>query len=177
MAAAPRIAAAMTTSNKLSAAKRGPGFLVRRLQQVSVSIFLEYLKPLDITPLQNTILLVLEREEGLDQITIATRAVIDPSTVKDVLTRLEGKGLLTREYGSHDRRTRLIFLTDAGRELLARAATEARRASEDFLAPLSTEERKLFLQMIQRVVSAHEGPANPGTSTPWRRARVIQDNT
>ena len=41
---------------------RGPGFLVRRLQQVSVSIFLECLKPLNITPLQNTIIRTNEVE-------------------------------------------------------------------------------------------------------------------
>jgi len=165
----------MTSKNTLSAAKRGPGFLIRRLQQVSVSIFLEHLRPLDITPLQNTILMVLEHEDGLDQITIATRAVIDPSTVKDVLTRLEGKGLLTREYGAIDRRTRLIVLTDAGREILARASVEARRASELLLAPLAPAERKSLLQMVDRIVTAHEEPVTPGASTPWRRSRATPD--
>lgn len=155
---------------------RGPGFLVRRLQQVSVSIFLECLKPMNITPLQNTILLVLEREDSLDQITVATRAMIDTSTVKDVLTRLEDKGLLTREYGVQDRRKRLIVLTNAGREVLARAASEARRASRHLLAPLSIEERKLFMQMIDRVVTAHEDLSMPGASAPWRRARLPQED-
>ena len=168
------------TSKTASASRRdtntrGPGYLVRRLQQVSVSIFHEYLKPLDITPLQNTILLILKREDGLDQITAATRAMIDTSTVKDVLTRLESKGLLKRENGAHDRRTRLIFLTQEGRGVLARASPEALRASQQLLAPLNEEERKLFLQMIDRVVSAHEEPSTPGTSAPWRRVRPPQE--
>lgn len=155
-------------AQSVGADARGPGFLVRRLQQVSVSIFLECLKPLDITPLQNTILIILDREDGLDQITVATRAMIDTSTVKDVLMRLEDKGLLTREYCVRDRRTRRIFLTDAGREVLAHAEPEARRASRHLLAPLSADERKLFLQMIERVVAVHEEPIMTGASAIGR---------
>jgi DNA-binding MarR family transcriptional regulator len=151
---------------------RGPGFLVRRLQQVSVSIFHDYLRPLDITPLQNTILLHLQKDDGLDQVTVATRARIDTSTMKDVVARLEAKGLLRREPGTLDRRTRLLFITPAGRELLDKAAVEARRASQHLLSPLRADERKIFLDMIDRVVQAHEGTQADAAGLPWRRMRA-----
>ena len=121
-------------------------------------------------------MIILAREDGLDQISVATRAMIDTSTVKDVLTRLEDKGLVTREYGVQDRRKRLILLTNAGREVLSHAESEARRASRHLLAPLSVEERKLFLQMIDRVVAAHEDLSMPGASAPWRRSRLPQED-
>ena len=41
-----------TAARRGTADARGPGFLVRRLQQVSVSIFLECLKPLNITQVE-----------------------------------------------------------------------------------------------------------------------------
>lgn len=150
---------------------RGPGFLVRRLQQVSLSIFHEHLQPLDITPLQTTVLLVLQHEDGLEQVTVAARARVDTSTLKDVVNRLEGKGLLRREAGVEDRRTRRLFLTAAGRELLHRVEPEAKRATQVLLLPLSTEERKQFLEMIERVVSAHEGEQLGSPDVPWKRSK------
>lgn len=154
---------------------RGPGFLVRRLQQVSVAIFHEYLSPLEITPLQNTILLHLQKEDGLDQVTVATRARIDTSTMKDVVARLEARGLLRREPGVVDRRTRLLYLTPEGRDLLEKAAIEARRASQHLLSPLQPDERKAFLEMIDRVVRAHEGGQEDAAELPWRRMRAPQE--
>ena len=151
---------------------RGPGFLVRRLQQVSLAIFHDHLKPLAITPLQNTVLLVLQNEEGIDQVTVAARARTDTSTVKDVVTRLEGKGLLRRELGVVDRRTRQIFLTEEGRELLVQAAQEARRASQLLLSPLGAAERALFLDMMDRVVTAHEEKNPTPADGPWKRSRT-----
>lgn len=154
---------------------RGPGFLVRRLQQVSVAIFHEYLSPLEITPLQNTILLHLQHDDGLDQVTVATRARIDTSTMRDVVARLEAKGLLRREAGVADRRTRLLYITPAGRDVLEKAAVEARRASQHLLAPLKADERKAFLEMIDRVVRAHEGHEHEAAVLPWRRLRAPQE--
>ena len=151
---------------------RSPGFLVRRLQQVSLAIFHDHLKPLAITPLQNTVLLVLQNEEGIDQVTVAARARTDTSTVKDVVTRLEGKGLLRRELGVEDRRTRQIFLTEEGREVLAQAAQEARRASQVLLSPLCAAERALFLDLIDRVVTAHEDKNLTSADGPWKRSRT-----
>jgi DNA-binding MarR family transcriptional regulator len=151
---------------------RGPGFLVRRLQQVSLAIFHDHLKPLDITPLQNTVLLVLQSEDGIDQVTVAARARTDTSTVKDVVTRLEGKGLLRREFGVEDRRTRQIFLTEAGRDVLAQATQETRRASQLLLSPLGAAERALFLDMMDRVVAAHDEKNPTPADGPWKRNRT-----
>jgi len=150
---------------------RGPGYLVRRLQQVSLSIFHEHLQSLDITPLQATVLLVLQNEDGLEQVAVAARARVDTSTLKDVVNRLEAKGLLTREPGLHDRRTRCLFLTAAGHALLQRAQPEARRASQTLLAPLAPAERKQFLEMIERVVTAHEDNQLGSPDAPWKRSK------
>jgi DNA-binding MarR family transcriptional regulator len=150
---------------------RGPGFLVRRLQQVSLSIFHEHLQSLDITPLQMTVLLMLQVEDGLEQVAVAARARVDTSTLKDVVNRLEAKALLKREPGLEDRRTRRLFLTPDGRALLALAQPQARHASEVLLAPLAAAERKRFLEMMERVVTAHEDKQLASPDAPWKRSR------
>jgi len=154
---------------------RGPGFLVRRLQQVSLSIFHEHLQSLDITPLQMTVLLMLQIEDGLEQVAVAARARVDTSTLKDVVNRLETKGLLKREPGLEDRRTRRLFLTPDGRALLQQAQPEARRASQVLLAPLAAAERKQFLEMMERLVTAHEDNQLASPDAPWKRSKPMTD--
>lgn len=151
---------------------RGPGFLVRRLQQVSVSIFHEHLQHLGLTPLQATVLRILEREDGLDQLSLASRAKVDPSTTKDVVQRLELNSAVIRVRSEIDRRMQLVYLTDRGRQLLEDSTPAATEAAKRLLAPLTESEQQQFLATIRKLIAAHEEPAEPGQRTAWRRRRA-----
>ncbi len=153
-------------------AARGPGFLIRRLQQVSVSMFHERLEPLGLTPLQATVLRVLGREDGLDQLSLASRAKVDPSTMKDVLRRLESNKAVTRVRSEKDRRMQRVNLTAHGRRLLEDSRPAATEAAQHLLSPLTAVERKQLLTMIRKVIAAHDGPDEPGRRTAWRRRRT-----
>lgn len=156
----------MTTPNR-----RYPGFLIRRLQQVSVSLFLHHLRPVALTPLQFTLLRLAADHAGTDQISLAVQAMLDPSTVKDVVNRLEARGLLTRQTGARDRRTRSVTLTAQGAQLLAAAKPQVSRAQKELLAPLGRADQARLLDLMARLLAAHEGPADGATAkTPWRRA-------
>ncbi len=150
---------------------RGPGFLIRRLQQVSVSIFHEHLLPFGLTPLQATVLRILAREDGLDQLSLASRAKVDPSTTKDVLRRLEANGAIIRIRSEVDRRMQLVYLTEHGRQLLKDSTPAAHEAAKRFLAPLTESEQQLFLTTVRKLISAHDEPAAPGQRAAWRRLR------
>lgn len=152
----------------------GPGFLVRRLQQVSVSIFHEHLEHLGLTPLQATVLRLLGREDGIDQLSLASRAKVDPSTTKDVVQRLEANTAVTRVRSEIDRRMQLVYLTARGRQLLEDSTPAAIEAAQRLLAPLTQSEKEQFLATIRKVVAAHEEPAEPGRRTAWRRRRVTR---
>lgn len=152
---------------------RTPGFLARRMHQVSVSIFHETLRELGITPIQHTILRIILREGGLDQISIASRAKLDTSTVRDVLNRLAGKNLIKRERSEQDARMRLTYITDGGCALLARAEPLTSQASQALLAPLNAEERNQLLSMMSRIVSAHEQLSDlDGHPRPFKRLKI-----
>ena len=157
---------------------KSPGFLFRRMQQVSVSLFLNRLREFGITPLQYTILRIIMAQPGIDQISVASRAILDASTVKDIVARLETKGLVKRKTGKQDRRTRSLSLTRAGDKLLAAVAHEIRRAQKELLAPLSRQEQATLLRLLRALLAAHEQPpTNPDAATPWRRSiRSLDDD-
>ena len=148
-----------TASNKdpLEDLYQRPGFLIRRAQQIAVSIFLEETGALRITNTQYGILFLLKHRPGLDQISVAKLLGLDRSTTGMVLGKLETAGLIGRCVGVHDRRTRTLALTQAGEDLLAQLGEPARRAQTRILAPLSAEEREVFLGLLAKLVGTFNG--------------------
>jgi DNA-binding MarR family transcriptional regulator len=124
--------------------------MIRRAHQIAVSIFLEETGELGITNRQYGILLVLKARPGIDQITVAKLLGLDRSTTGMVLTALEQQGLAQRAVGANDRRKRSIKLTPAGERMLTRLAEPARRAQERVLSAFSPQERKAFLDLLEK---------------------------
>src|SRR5207302_7283079 len=79
-----------------------PGFLIRRAQQIAVSLFLEETGELGITNTQYGILMVLKSRPGIDQISLAKLLGLDRSTTGMVLGKLEKAGLIGRCIEKHD---------------------------------------------------------------------------
>ena len=155
-----------------------PGFLFRRMQQISVSLFLNRLREFGITPLQYTILRIIRAQPGIEQISVASRAILDASTVKDIVARLETRGLVERRTGELDRRTRSVSLTRAGDKLLAAVEPEVRRTQKELLAALSRREQATLLRLLRTLLAANEEPpSKPDAATPWRRStRSLDDD-
>jgi DNA-binding MarR family transcriptional regulator len=94
-----------------------PGHLLRRAQQISVSIFYDEMGD-ELTPVQYAILNRAGRHPGIDQVSLAGLAAIDTSTGATVCARLEEKGLLERKVIPHNRRQRALTITREGQRLL-----------------------------------------------------------
>jgi len=129
---------------------RRPGFLIRRAHQIAVSIFMEETGELGITNRQYGILLLLKRQSGIDQISVAKLLGLDRSTTGMVLTKLEQDGLVSRYVGDHDRRRLRLKLTRAGENMLARLAEPARRAQARVLSAFAPQERAEFLRLLEK---------------------------
>lgn len=155
----------------------GPGFMIRRLQQVSVSFFHDELRPLSLTPLQTTVLRALGKENGLDQVSLASKAVVDASTIKDVVHRLEQNKAVKRKQSSVDKRMKIVELTETGRKLLRDSVPLANIAADKLLAPLTERERQQLLKIIAKIVIAHDPEAVSGVRTTWRRKKTDLQNT
>jgi DNA-binding MarR family transcriptional regulator len=132
-----------------------PGFLVRRLHQIHVAIFLDECAEGNVTPVQFGLLSVLLQEPGCDQITLAEKLGIDRTNIADVISRLERRGWLSRKVNTKDRRVRVVSLTAKGKMFVGRTHAKMQRAQERLLSPLSASDRVLFVDLLRRLVAAN----------------------
>ena len=145
----------MASSEQAFVVQSMPGYLIRRLQQIAVGIFMEETKGFDLTPVQFAALEVISARPGLDQIGLSGAVAFDRTTIGGVVERLEAKGLIERRVGVADRRTRELYITAEGEGLLNQLADPVARAQQRILDPLLPEERRLLLEMIGRVLETN----------------------
>lgn len=126
-----------------------PGHLIRRAQQIAVSMFLDAVGR-DVTPVQYAVLRMLQERPGIDQVTLAREVALDTSTTADIAARLEAKGWIERRL--LPRRQRSLVLTETGRAMLSRLIPGIHRLNEEILAPLSPEERVQFMHLLRKFV-------------------------
>lgn len=133
-----------------------PGFLIRRLHQIHVALFLEECGAFDVTPVQYSIMSAVQANPGLDQARLGEEVGVDRATLANVAGRLESRGLVQRRASPTDRRLRLVWITDDGTNLLARMDAPARRAHTRTIAALGPE-RDAFTHALARLVEAGNG--------------------
>lgn len=129
-----------------------PGYYIRRLQQISVAIFLQETDGFGLTPVQFSALQTVAKQPGVDQRTLASFVGLDTSTVAGVVDRLEARGLLKRSASPDDRRVRLVNLTKEGQALLADVVPHMLLAQKTILSPLSKKEQTEFMRMLRQLV-------------------------
>jgi len=134
---------------------RRPGHLIRRCQQIHVALFLEECLEYNLTPIQYSTLNVLDHIDGIEQALLAGYVALDKSTAGNVLMRLEERNLIRRESSTKDRRIKLLYLTDKGRELVHSSSKNVQRAQKLLLKPLNQEERKVFQNYLERIANYH----------------------
>ena len=109
-----RVQMATPPKDPLRELYRRPGFMIRRMQQISVSIFIEETGKLKVTNRQWGILFVLSHRPGINQISVANLLGLDRSTTGMVLEKLEKDGLVVRAVDPGDRRRHNLQLTQSG---------------------------------------------------------------
>jgi DNA-binding MarR family transcriptional regulator len=134
-----------------------PGFLIRRLHQIHVALFIEECSAENVTPVQYSVLSELRQRDGSDQTALGQAVALDRANIADVLDRLEKRGLLGRRVSPLDKRMRLVTLTPAGRALLTRLEAAAIRAHERTVEALPPVERQRFIRNMLRLVTANNG--------------------
>jgi MarR family transcriptional regulator, lower aerobic nicotinate degradation pathway regulator len=137
---------------KLSDVYLAPGHLIRRSQQIAVAIFFEEFDGLDVTPVQYAALIAIRERPGMDQRTLVDQIAIDRSTIGSMLKTLESRGLIVRTTPKNNQRVKQLFITEAGDRLLQSTREQIYRVQERILAPLNPKERKLFTELLSRLV-------------------------
>lgn len=133
-----------------------PGHLIRRLHQISSSVFAKGMKANghDLTSPQFAALAMIGEYPGIDQATLAGLIAQDRPTIGGVVERLATKGLIARRTSPEDRRARILTLTPAGVALRARLIPIVAALQSDILPGLTEAERAEFLRLAAKVAEA-----------------------
>jgi DNA-binding MarR family transcriptional regulator len=100
--------------------------------------------------------------------------ILDLSTgaMTNRLDGLEEAGYLARRRDTQDRRSVLVSITQAGREVLGAAVAAQGAEEKDLLASLAPAEREQLNALLRRVVLAIEDADAERISTPSARPRA-----
>jgi DNA-binding MarR family transcriptional regulator len=131
-----------------------PGHLIRRAQQIAVSMFHDTLGR-EVTPVQYAVLRMLHECPGLDQVTLAQRVALDTSTTADIAVRLEAKGWILREV--LPRRQRRLVLTPAGEALLAGLIPAVNALQHGLLDSMGPDDSRELLRLLRKFVHLNNG--------------------
>ncbi len=79
---------------------------------------MEETKAFDMTPVQYSAILAVQIHPGIDQTNLCNLIAFDRSTIGDVVARLERKKLIKRQTGFADKRSKLLYITKIGHQLI-----------------------------------------------------------
>ena len=130
---------------------RSVGFALSTVGYAVSHRFRSILAPLGIEPREFALLRAIGTLEGQSQQEVGERLQIPASRMVAFVDGMEENGLAERRVNPQDRRTRTLYLTDAGRDLLGRAFVVAAAYEQELCAGLSDEEREQLLDLIWRV--------------------------
>lgn len=133
-----------------------PGHLIRRLHQISISLFAENTgrAGFDLTAVQYAALVAIDAYPGLDQASLAGVIAYDRATIGGVVDRLVQKELVLRKTSARDRRARELVLTHLGKNVLTGVTPAVRRAQDPILSGLSQSEKQTFIELLRKTTEA-----------------------
>ena len=101
---------------------------------------------------QQRVLAVLKLEDGLTQNYLANVLDLRPSSLAELMKKMETKNLIKRQEDPDDKRSKHVYLTDEGRKKAEEnAALKNESYSETFLAGLNDDEKQQFSTYLQKI--------------------------
>jgi DNA-binding MarR family transcriptional regulator len=142
-----------------------PGHLIRRAQQIAVSMFYSTVG-YEVTPVQYGVLRILQDYPGIDQVTLARLCALDTSTAANLAVRLEQSGFVKRMVPASSKRFRVLRITPQGAALLKKLLPAGRLLSRRLLQALDKKEQNIFLRLLKKFVHLN----NDESRAPLNRA-------
>jgi DNA-binding MarR family transcriptional regulator len=130
-----------------------PGLLGYRLRLAQQAIFRDFARVIpEVSPGRAGMLFLIDANPGVTQSRLAHAVGLDRSTMVGVLHALEARGLVERRRGE-DRRTNGLWLTRAGRALVATLKRRIRMHERRVAARLTAGERARLLELLEKLAS------------------------
>ena len=120
-------------------------------RRIERQYFRDQLGPLGLQPVEAMIIRLLRRRGRLRQEDIVHRIVLDKGTVARSVARLEKLGLVARSVSDQCRREKLVDLTPAGVEMVAKIQAVMDVWNDISYQGFTPEERALYDSFLTRI--------------------------
>jgi DNA-binding MarR family transcriptional regulator len=132
---------------------RAVGFLLSSLGHAVAAQFSAQLAPLELEPRQFALLRRVAAREGGSQQAMGERLGIPPSRMVALVDELEARELLERRPSPSDRRAHALYLTSAGKRLLAKATALAASYEGELTQDLDAAERSRLIAQLDLIAA------------------------
>jgi len=126
------------------------GYILRQASQRHAAIFAEKI-PEQLTTTQFSTLVRLQEVGPCSQNKLGRLTSMDGATIKGVTDRLIQRGFIEATVDPEDGRRRILALSAAGLDVVARAIPAAIEITARTLEPLSDDEREQFVKLLKKL--------------------------
>lgn len=105
---------------------------------------------------QGIVLKILAEKDGLTQTEITEKLDIRPSSLGELVVKLEKNGYVERRQNENDKRVINVFLTEKGRELEKEFINPRQKAAESWCAGLSEEDKTQLSELLNKLILSME---------------------
>ncbi len=128
------------------------GYLTRYAHRAFVKALADELEPHGILSAQWSVLRILWDIEGLTQVELAERMLVEKASLTGVLESMERRGLILRVRNEDDRRKINITLTAQGRRLKPQLLPHAARINRKAMRGMSEAETGQLRHLLARLI-------------------------
>ena len=97
-----------------------------------------------------------EYETGIRQKELVEALGINPSSVSELISKLEGEGYVTRTVDPSDKRATLIGLTEVGRARAYELEDERNERFSNLFTGLTEKEKEQLLKLLEKLAASQE---------------------
>jgi len=133
--------------------ERYTGYLIRRAQQRHVAAWTRIVST-ETSSVQYSILVSLDRRGEASQRELCDDVDLDRSTVADLVSRMERRGLLVRRRDPADARRNTVTLTEKGIAERRRLAPLVAEVEQELIGSLDADERAALRRALRALLAA-----------------------
>ncbi len=101
---------------------------------------------------QPRFLFVLEEQEGISQAVLSSILKVTKETVSVTLKRLEQSGYIRREVSQSDKRIKLLYLNEKGKELMPELRKNFNDINERMFSQLDKNEKEILESLYEKML-------------------------
>lgn len=127
------------------------GYNARRAALAVIAVFLRKMAPLDLRPVDFSVLTLIAHNPGVTSRQICAELDILPPNLVGMIKSLDKRGLIERRAHPTDRRAQGLHLSPDGKKLQRRAQTLAAQLERGVADQLTDDELKQLIGLLRKV--------------------------